>query len=238
MWGKLTERSNRTQTKLISEPRELYRFLVTPGIEVQNMLFASDDVVWISWQFSSEERVPSLRHTNEVIGAYVTAGARIHLYSYLDRLQDKAIYCDTDSVLYIQPDEGPKLVETGDNLGNITSELKPNEIISEVVCAGPKNYAYKTFNSVTGASKTVCKIRGFTLNYHASQLVNFAKMKDMILSMDDNETVTVRTEKKIKRKRGAGGVSIISEPEEKKYKVSFLKRRRLNDNTSVPFGYI
>ena len=48
MWGKLTERSNRTQTKLISEPGELYRFLVTPGTEVQNVLFAGDDLVWIS----------------------------------------------------------------------------------------------------------------------------------------------------------------------------------------------
>jgi hypothetical protein len=163
--GKITERSNRTQTKLISEPHELYRFLVTPGIEVQNMMFASDDVVWISWQFSSEERVPSLRHTNEVIGAFVTAGARIHLYSYLNRLQDKAIYCDTDSVLYIQPNEGPALVETGDNLGEMTSELKPNEIISKVVSAGPKNCAYRTVNLMTGECKTVCKVRGITLNY-------------------------------------------------------------------------
>jgi hypothetical protein len=96
MWGKLTERSNRTQTKLISEPHELYRFLVTPGIEVLNMMFASDDV-WVSWHFFSEEHVPSLRHTNEVIGAFVTAGARILIYSYLNRLQDKTIYCDTDS---------------------------------------------------------------------------------------------------------------------------------------------
>jgi len=72
----------------------------------------------------------------------------------------------------------------------------------------------------------------------ASQLVNFAKMKDMILSMDDKETVIVRTKNKIKRKRDRGGVSIISQPEEKTYKVSFLKRRHLNDNTSVPFWYI
>jgi len=64
MWGKFNERSNRTQTKLISEPAELYRFLVTPDVEVQNMLFANDDVVWISWQYSADERVPSLRHTN------------------------------------------------------------------------------------------------------------------------------------------------------------------------------
>jgi hypothetical protein len=80
MWGKLTERSIRAQTKLISEPHELYRFLVMPGIEVLNMKFASDGVVWISWQYFSE-LVPSLRHTNEVIVAFVTGGARIHLYS-------------------------------------------------------------------------------------------------------------------------------------------------------------
>jgi hypothetical protein len=113
MWAKLKEKSNRKQTKLISEPGELYRFLVTPGVEVQNMLFASDDVVWISWQHSADKGVPSLRHTNEVIGAYVTAGARIHLYSFLDKPQDT----DTNSVIFIQPKNVPALIETGDNLG-------------------------------------------------------------------------------------------------------------------------
>jgi hypothetical protein len=72
---------------------------VTLGIEVHNM-FANDDVVWISWQFSSEERVPSPRHTNEVIGAYVTAGARLYLYSYLDRLKGKPICTDTDCYIH------------------------------------------------------------------------------------------------------------------------------------------
>jgi len=60
-----------------------------------------------------------------------------------------------------------------------------------------------------------------SLNYSASQLVNFAKMKYMILSMDENETVIVCTQNKIKRKRDRGGVSIISQPEEKTYRVSF-----------------
>jgi hypothetical protein len=46
MWGKLTERSIRTRTKLISQHHELYPFLVTPGIEVVNIMFASDDV-WV-----------------------------------------------------------------------------------------------------------------------------------------------------------------------------------------------
>jgi len=68
----------------------------------------------------------------------------------------------------------------------------------EVVCAGPKNYAYKMYTSATDESKTVCKVRGITLNYSASQLVNFEKMKDMILSKKDDETVIVRIENKIK----------------------------------------
>jgi len=90
------------------------------------VLFANDDVVWISWQYSAHKRVPSLRHTNDVIGAYVTTGARIHLYGFLDKLQEKAIYTDTESVIFIQP--GPKseptLIQTGDNLGQMQSELK------------------------------------------------------------------------------------------------------------------
>ena len=120
-----------------------------------------------------------LSHTNEVIGSYVTAGARMHPYGYLDKLQKRALYCDTDSVVYIQPRDGPALVEIGDCLGAMTSELKPNEIISEFVSGGPKNYAYKTFKYVTEVEKTVYKVRGITLNYNASQLVNFEKIKNV-----------------------------------------------------------
>jgi len=79
---------------------------------VTNLAFANDDVVLSSWKFSAEQRVPNLRHTNEVIGAYFTAGARMHLYRYLDRLGERAVYCDTDSVIYIQLKDEPNLVET------------------------------------------------------------------------------------------------------------------------------
>jgi len=56
----------------------------------------------------------TLRHTNDVIGSYVTAGTRLHLYSYLDKLQEMALYTDTDSVVFIQPRDGAALVEIGD----------------------------------------------------------------------------------------------------------------------------
>ena len=68
MWGKLTERNDRTCTKIISDPQELYRFLSTPGIEVAALMFSSDNVVWASWRYIAEEMVPNLRY-NIVIGA-------------------------------------------------------------------------------------------------------------------------------------------------------------------------
>jgi len=87
----------------------------------------------------------------------------------------------------------------------------------------------------------VCKVRGITLNYSASQLVNFERMKQLILRGTKTDTVIVHTACKINRKwcrDGDGRIRIVTEPEDKTYRVSFLKRRWLHDNTSVPFGYI
>jgi len=58
----------------------------------------------------------------------------------------------------------------------------------------------------------------------------------MILNKDD-ETVIVRTENKIKRKKIDGGVQFISEPEDKTYSVVF-KTETSERNTSLPLGYI
>ena len=58
--GKLTDRNVRTRTKIITEPHELYRFLANPGVEVTNLAFDSDDVVWLSWTVTAEENVPYL----------------------------------------------------------------------------------------------------------------------------------------------------------------------------------
>ena len=115
----------------------------------------------------------------------------------------------------------------------MTSELRPCESISEFVSGGPKNYAYKIVTE-GGGVKTVCKVRGITLNYNASKLVNFESIRDMILRTGD-AVVNVHTERKIKRKRmgrGGGPVAIVTEPEDKIYRISFFKRWRLGENTS------
>ncbi len=223
MWSKLTERNDRTLTKMISNQQEIYRILATPGIEVATLLFASDDIVFASWRYNAEEKVHNLRHTNEDIGAYVTAGAKIHLYSYLGRLQKRALYCDNDSLIYIQPTAGIPLIKTCDSLGPMTPELKPGFRIEEFESGGLKNYAYRIADPVTGNRGTVCKVLGITLNYSKSQMENFDVSKSLVLRGDDPEKVTLHTERKIKYKRADGKISIVTEPEDNVYRVSFLK---------------
>jgi len=99
--------------------------------------------------------VPCLRHTNEVIDAYVTAGVKIHLYRYLDRMRENDIYCDKDSVIYIQPRDDPALIETCDKLEDMTTELRPSEFISVFSIDGPKNYTYRAMTGRTGEKNSM-----------------------------------------------------------------------------------
>jgi len=46
------------QNKLISDLKEMYVFLATLGIEVINLVFVNDDLIWGQLKFTAEERVP------------------------------------------------------------------------------------------------------------------------------------------------------------------------------------
>jgi len=51
-------------------------------------------------------------------------------------------------------------------------------------------------------------------------------------------SLNVHIEEKIKCKtKGEGAIAIVTEPVDKLYIIPFFKRRRLHDNTSVPFGF-
>ena len=166
----------------------------------------------------------------------MTTQARLKLYEYLRELGESVLYCDTDSVIYIQNVNEPKRVKTGDYLGDLTDELEEygaGSYIEEFVSGGPKNYAFSVFCPATGKRATKCKVKGITLNYENSKVVNFTSLRRMIL--EDNTPVHVHNPKKIKRKHG--GV-VVSEPERKEYKVVFKKRRLTNTFDSYPYGYM
>jgi len=55
---------------------------------------------------------------------YVACGVRMYLYAHMDKLGERALFCNTDSVIFVQKDGESPPVQFGDALGDMTSELK------------------------------------------------------------------------------------------------------------------
>jgi hypothetical protein len=234
MWGKWAQNQNKTHTTIVDTEKEFYELLTSPGTEVTNLIFPNDDVAWVLWK-CFEENVAAGKNVNVAVAAYVTTQALLKLYEYLSKLGESDLYCDTDSVVYVQKDNDPPKVKTGDYLGDLTNELDeygPGSFIQEFVSGGPKNYAFLVFCPSTGKLTPKCKVKGITLNYENSKVVNFTKLRDMIL--ENAAVVHVHNPKKIKRKQC--GV-VVSEAETKEYKIVFKKRRLRGDFDSLPYGY-
>ena len=126
---------------------------------------ASDEIMEIRYEFGDKFVQPD-PNTNVVIAAFTTANARLQLYDELDMLQERVLYYDTDSVIYlIQPGQPePRL---GNYISDLTDELG-GEHITVFASGEPKNYCYKT-----SGGKTEIKVRGITLDCTARQKVNF-----------------------------------------------------------------
>jgi len=78
-------------------------------------------------------------------------------------------------------------VHTGEYLGDLTDELEEfgsGFFIEEFVSGGPKNYAFMVFCPTTGKRTSKCKVKGITLNYNNSEVVNFTSLRSMILEDD------------------------------------------------------
>ena len=86
--------------------------------------------------------------------AFVTRFGRMHLYEELFKIDDRFLYFDTDSIIFISKDNlyEPQLA---DYLGKFTNEIKNDNFIQEFVSAGPKNYGYLMDNGKSVENKGI-----------------------------------------------------------------------------------
>ncbi|OOY33750.1 hypothetical protein BOV88_13605 [Solemya velum gill symbiont] len=230
-WGKLGQRSNMTQVTYVTEPSVYFDMLTSDEQEIQGVQFVGEEMVEIRWR-NKDDFVVTSDKTNVVIAAYTTAQARLKLYSYLEHLGERVLYCDTDSVVFTsKPLEWkPPL---GDYLGNLTDEAPDSRIIT-FVTGGPKNYAYsKTKNNIV---TTCCKVRGITLNYRNALKIDFDTIRDMVkatIDRKDVRSVTVTDPSRICR----GNRKIVSAVEHKDYRIVFDKRVMTGTPQTFPYGF-
>ncbi|KYN18723.1 putative DNA polymerase [Trachymyrmex cornetzi] len=164
-WGKFGQRTNLANTEIVRTCQRFAELLSSPEHEIIGILPVNDEVMYVSWRLRREAVVPSPINT-VAIAAFTTAQARLKLYEYLEKLNRRVLYYDTDLCIYTSsgdPDDYEP--RTGNFLGDITDELVGNghdSFIETFVSSGPKFYAY-VVRTPDGRQREICKIKGIKL---------------------------------------------------------------------------
>ncbi|XP_078364066.1 uncharacterized protein LOC144648356 [Oculina patagonica] len=233
-WGKFVQRPNKTQVRQFSDPVEFHRHLETDAYEVQQVSVLSDDIVEVQYKHN-ENDVPLSPNLNIFVACFTTCHARLHLYESLQKLKERVLYMDTDSLIYLhRPSQyNPSL---GDYLRDFTNELDPGDYITEFASAGAKNYGYLTKNG-----KKECKVRGFKLNCEGQQQLNYDALRENVVKEIQQPLAKPREHQIINSfhiVRDAKTSDVFTFPQYKSYKIVFDKRV-VDPVTfqSFPYGY-
>lgn len=234
LWGRLGMRQDKIKKVFVKSANHLLHLMTNPSIEVNSFVGLSDDSLLVSYKYRNEcfELNPKV---NVVLAAYTTALARIHLYSYLDELNDRCLYYDTDSVIYTCK-ENEQPLPVGDYLGDLTDELADygeDCCISEFVSSSEKSYSY-IVKIPNKPDKIVCKVKGITLNYKNSEHINFDAIKNLVLNNRNGEIDF----KKDSIFRSVDS-KVFTAEQKYKFKVNADKRVKIgNDNLETrPYGF-
>ncbi|GFT35662.1 uncharacterized protein TNCV_2849541 [Trichonephila clavipes] len=214
-WGRWGMNLNKNKLTFVSTVHDYKRCVsTTPEIAAFQWTQSND--------FVTQDSSPNI-----FIAAFTTCHARLKLYSEIEKLNESVLYFDTDSIIY--KSDGMNDPPLGNFLGEFTDELNGGTITS-FVTGGPKNYAYKLSDG-----SEVCKIRGFTLNFQNSLVLNYESVKELVSSMDASRFMTIANPRKITRDKKKRKVE--NEIESKTYKMVYDKRVIQDDFSTLPYGY-
>ena len=217
---------------MVYEPKRLFELLYSDEFEVCDARLVNDDMMEVQFR-NMKEFAEQNNKVNVVIAAFTTAYARLKLYDLLDLLQERVLYYDTDSVIYVhKPDKlDPPL---GNYLGDLTNELDDNDYITSFISGGPKNYTYQTKK---GKSDT--KIRGITMDHSASQKLTHDVIRELVRlycdPSEENEKVSIDIPRKITRDKKEK--KIVTKKMKKDYRPVYNKRVIKENYETVPYGY-
>ena len=101
-WGKFGQRLNQGTCQYFhqSEMDSFFKIVSDPTKRITNFHIVNDDNLQLEYEHQTEF-VPEDMKTNVFLATFTTCWARLKLYEVLDRLDERVLYYDTDSVIYV-----------------------------------------------------------------------------------------------------------------------------------------
>ena len=118
-WGKFGQRLNMRQTQIYHESQANFfsQVFSDPTKEPVNFHILSNNMIQIEWIYKHDFQ-PEDNKTHIYLATFTTCWDRLKLYSVLEKLNERVLYYDTDSVIYVSRPE-----EFDPPLGNYLGEL-------------------------------------------------------------------------------------------------------------------
>ena len=98
-----------------SEADRFFQIVADPTLKLENFHIINEHLIGLEYR-PQKEFIPESFQTNVVLASFTTCWARLKLLTALEKIGDRVLYYDTDSIIYIsQPGKyDPPL---GDYLG-------------------------------------------------------------------------------------------------------------------------
>lgn len=186
LWGKFGQRPNLMECHIMQTANDMFQY--HQKMRMGNIKHVSDASLGTTAYLKRGERLNKWNKKNVAIAAFVTAHARLRLWDVMDRLDDRVIYHDTDSVIYERETRDDYMPEEGLFLGQWESETGDNMIHSFVALA-PKTYSYR-YNYYCDEDKViktqeVTKSKGFSSKPSTDSVLNYDGYKRLLLEARD-----------------------------------------------------
>lgn len=191
-WGKHAEKPIRPKTMILKfdnddHVRDFFRDLINDEYYLNEFVPFGDTGAHVKYTAKiTETTVPTLKDNAYLPAAvFVPAYGRLQLFEQLHKLGDRALYNDTDSIIYLY-DPTKYNIPEGGMFGQWERESVDvnNGGIQTFVALGPKSYGFKCANG-----HTEMKIKGLSLRHAHSDLVNFKVMERLVLQNIEAKTV-------------------------------------------------
>ena len=176
LWGRFGMRQNMPKNEIINSLMRYYELINDDAIDLSTFSWFdidSDELLECVYKLKDDFITEQEGYKLSVpISAFTTCYARMRLYGALEIAGEDALYCDTDSLIFIERNE-KELFKLGDNLGDFT----PEELhIIEFAATAPKSYGY-----ITNDGAIECKVKGFKLDHKTLKIVNYNTLKNQVM---------------------------------------------------------
>ena len=183
LWGKFGQRSNLVECHILKTAKDNYEYHQLR--RMGHIKEKSEASLGTTAYMKKCQRLNKWNKKNVALAAFVTAHARLRLWDYLEKLDARVVYHDTDSIIYERREADDIMMAEGDYLGQWESETGEYMIHSFVGLA-PKTYAYKCMQKDRDGNlyeKTVVKSKGFSMKPSTHSLLSFDKYKAMVMAV-------------------------------------------------------